>query len=36
MMINPEYAKPILELANLCTKKDIPFIVGLLNVNGGE
>lgn len=30
MMINPEYAKPILELANLCTKKDIPFTLNVL------
>ena len=30
MMINPEYAKPILELANLCTKKDIPFTLNII------
>lgn len=30
MMINPEYAKPILELANLCTKKDIPFTLNVI------
>lgn len=30
MMINPEYAKPILELANLCTKNDIPFTLNII------
>lgn len=30
MMIIPEYAKPILELANLCTKKDIPFTLNII------
>ena len=27
MMINPDYAKPILALANLCTSEKIPHII---------
>lgn len=30
MMINPEYAKPILELANLCTENKIPFTLNVI------
>lgn len=30
MMINPEYAKPILELANLCAKNKIPFTLNVI------
>ena len=31
MMINPDYAKPILALANLCTKEKIPHTINTIH-----
>lgn len=31
MMINPEYAKPILALANLCTMEKIPHFINTIH-----